>query len=136
MPSRTDRRWTRPALLTVFFLSGASGLIYEIAWMRRLTHVFGSTTLAVSTVLAAFMGGFALGADRVGKRADRKPERALALYGLLEAGIAAAAIAVPVLLRFTEAIYVAVAPPLESLPFLRLLVQFVLAAAVLILPTA
>ena len=28
-------------------------------WMRRLTLVFGSTTLAVSTVLAAFMGGLA-----------------------------------------------------------------------------
>ena len=136
MPARTARAWTRPALLTVFFLSGASGLVYEIAWMRRLTHVFGSTTLAVSTVLAAFMGGLAFGAYRFGRSADRKPARALALYGLLEAGIAATAIAVPLLLRLTEAIYVAVAAPLESLPFLRILVQFLLAAAVLVIPTA
>ena len=43
-----------------FFLSGATGLIYEVLWARMLGLVFGATTLAVSTVLAAFMGGLAL----------------------------------------------------------------------------
>ena len=36
----------------LFFVSGACGLIYQVAWSRLLTHVFGSTALAVSTVLA------------------------------------------------------------------------------------
>src|SRR5438874_1310317 len=44
--------------LACFFLSGASGLILELLWTRMLTLVFGSTTLAVSTVLTAFLGGF------------------------------------------------------------------------------
>src|SRR5436309_331585 len=48
----------RPVILGCFFLSGASGLVLEMLWTRLLTLVFGSTTLAVSTVLTAFMGGF------------------------------------------------------------------------------
>ncbi len=42
--------------------SGAASLIYQVAWMRRLVLVFGSTTLATSTVLVAFLGGLAVGA--------------------------------------------------------------------------
>src|SRR5262249_53357833 len=45
----------RAVVLACFFLSGASGLILEMLWTRMLTLVFGSTTLAVSTVLTAFM---------------------------------------------------------------------------------
>jgi hypothetical protein len=52
-------------------LSGATGLIYEVLWARMLGLVFGATTLAVSTVLAAFMGGLALGSALAGKLAQR-----------------------------------------------------------------
>ena len=51
----------RALVLACFFLSGASGLIFEMVWTRGLTLVFGSTTLAISTVLTAFMGGLGLG---------------------------------------------------------------------------
>ncbi len=128
--------WTRRLLLFVFFLSGASGLIYEIAWMRRLTHVFGSTTLAVSTVLAAFMGGLALGSVWIGRLADRRAERALPLYARLEASIAVLALLVPLFLRAAGAIYLALAPALEGSPQVFFLVQFLLIALVLVPPTA
>src|SRR5262245_66448231 len=77
-----------------FFLSGASGLILELVWTRMLTLVFGSTTLAVSTVLTAFMGGLGLGSYLAGKVADRvrDPVRA---YALAEAAIGAYALVVP-----------------------------------------
>src|SRR6202171_641279 len=60
-----------------FILSGATGLIYEVLWARMLGLVFGGTTLAVSTVLAAFMGGLALGSTIAGRTAARlaKPDR-------------------------------------------------------------
>lgn len=45
--------------------------MYESIWMRMLTFTFGSTTLAVSTALAAFMAGLALGSAVLGKLADR-----------------------------------------------------------------
>src|SRR5882762_4657607 len=65
-----------------FILSGATGLIYEVIWARMLGLVFGGTTLAISTVLAAFMGGLALGSTIAGRTAGRllKPLRA---YGLI-----------------------------------------------------
>ncbi len=35
--------------------------MYEVVWSRLLGLVFGNTIYAISTVLAAFMGGLALG---------------------------------------------------------------------------
>ena len=48
------------------FASGAASLIYQIVWMRRLALVFGNTTLATSTVLAAFLAGLAIRNSSVG----------------------------------------------------------------------
>jgi len=111
---RLSRRTVlRAVLLVVFTLSGAAGLVYEVLWSRRLTHVFGSTTLAVSTVLAAFMGGLAAGSYAFGSWADRRPRRALTAYGLLELGVGAFGLAVPLLLRAVETIYLALAPATE-----------------------
>ena len=43
------------ALLVLFFFSGVSSLVYQVVWARMLTVVFGTTLLATSTVLSAFM---------------------------------------------------------------------------------
>ena len=48
-------------VLAIFVLSGAAGLMYEIVWSRQLVLVFGNTTQAVSTILAGFSGGMAIG---------------------------------------------------------------------------
>src|SRR5213083_2530196 len=55
----------------LFFLSGATGLIYELLWVRLLYQAFGSTIQSVTTVVAAYMGGLGLGAWLWGRRADR-----------------------------------------------------------------
>lgn len=77
--------------LVFFFLSGITGLVYEVLWTRRLTLTFGHTTLAVSTVLTAYMMGLALGSLTGGRFADKKsadpnfrPGLFLSLYGVLE----------------------------------------------------
>ena len=57
MPSRS-----LGLLLLCFFLSGLSGLVYQTAWTRQFTFVFGTSELAVASVLAAYMGGLAVGA--------------------------------------------------------------------------
>ena len=54
-----------------FFLSGASGLVFETVWTRQLGLIFGSTTLAIATVLSVFMGGLAVGSAIAGRYADR-----------------------------------------------------------------
>ena len=82
---------------SLFFVSGACGLIYQVVWTRLMTHVFGSTLLAVSTVLAAFMAGLALGSYVLGKRADRC-RSPLRLYAYYEIGSGPAGVGVLLLL--------------------------------------
>ncbi|MES1206934.1 MAG: fused MFS/spermidine synthase [Pseudomonadota bacterium] len=89
----------RPVILACFFLSGASGLVLEMLWTRMLTLVFGSTTLAVSTVLTAFMGGLGLGSYLAGRVADRLKAPART-YALMEAAIGVYALLVPVAISF------------------------------------
>ena len=77
-------------VMLLFFLSGACGLVYQVVWTRMMTHAFGTTALAVGTVLAAFMSGLALGSWLLGKVADKSRNR-LRLYAYLEIGVAVAA---------------------------------------------
>jgi MFS family permease len=78
-----------------FFLSGAAGLVYEVLWVRMIDKVIGSAPFAVATVLTVFMAGLALGSYLAGRIIDRFTSRSalLALYGKLEAGIGACALA-------------------------------------------
>ena len=66
--------------------SGATALIYEVAWARMLTQIFGNTTHAIATVLTAFMAGLALGSYLVGRRVERV-RNPLLLYAMLEAQV-------------------------------------------------
>jgi MFS family permease len=53
--------------IMLFGLSGASALIYEIAWVRLLSLAFGVSVYAVSIVVSTFMGGLALGSWLFGR---------------------------------------------------------------------
>jgi spermidine synthase len=86
-------------VLSCFFLSGASGLILELLWTRMLTLVFGSTALAVSTVLSAYMGGLGLGSYLAGRFTDRLKDPVRA-YAVAEAAIGVYALAVPWMMGF------------------------------------
>ena len=87
-----------------FFLSGMAGLIYEVVWIRLLGLVFGHTVYAITTVLATYMGGLALGSVVIGRRADwmRRPLR---VYGILEAAVGLYCLATPWLFRGADAAY-------------------------------
>ena len=97
----------RYALICVCFaLSGLAALIYQTAWTRQFALVFGTSELAVATVLAAYMGGLALGARGIEYLLPRvsAPVR---LYALLELGIGASALLlVPLCLRAAEALLI------------------------------
>ena len=75
----------RAVLLACFFLSGLGADPRELV-DARLGLVFGSTTLAISTVLATFMGGLGLGSYLAGRFADRSRTRC-APTRIAEAGI-------------------------------------------------
>jgi len=58
-------------LLIIFGLTGMTALIYEIIWIRPLSLVFGTTIYAVSTIIASFILGLAVGSWLAGKYTDR-----------------------------------------------------------------
>ncbi len=92
-------RW----FLLVYALSGAAALVYEVAWTRLLTLSLGHGVAAASTVLAAFMGGLAIGAALAGPASDRASRRgAMRVYAGLEVAIAVLALAMPLGLSALE----------------------------------
>ena len=120
-------------LLLCFWFSGATALIYEVLWMRQFTDRIGSTSLATSLILTAFMGGMALGAHLARIRAPQFYNR-LQLYGLPELGIGLYALSSPLwfglLDQFSPLMH-------TSDNFLTLLsFRFALASLLLIVPTA
>lgn len=77
---------------TCFFVSGAAGLLYEVVWSKQLSVVLGNSLHAISTVVAAFLCGLALGAWLLGRRLTHPTEGARR-YALLELGIGALGLA-------------------------------------------
>ena len=125
----------RVIILACFFLSGASGLMLEMLWTRMLTLVFGSTTLAVSTVLTAFMGGLGLGSYLAGRFADRL-KNPLRAYAFAEAAIGALRAAGAVRHRVLPGASTAGCGPRSAIatPLLSVL-RFIASAGLLLLPT-
>jgi len=78
-------------LFALFTLSGFTGLIYESVWSHYLKLFLGAAAFAQSFVLAAFMGGMALGAW-LASRWSARSANLLALYGWIEAAIGVAAL--------------------------------------------
>jgi spermidine synthase len=107
--------WMLAGVVACFVLSGFAALLYQTAWLRQFSIAFGTSELAVATVLAAYMGGLAFGASIAACYVDRVT-RPVLVYGLLEAGIAISALAVPWLLIAAASLYTMVlgdqpAPP-------------------------
>jgi predicted membrane-bound spermidine synthase len=56
------RQFTRRLLFILFFLSGFSGLVYQVVWVRMAFASFGIIIPVLSVVVSVFMLGLALGA--------------------------------------------------------------------------
>ena len=95
--ARVHAIWNGLWPFLAFFLSGASSLVFQMIWSRLLHHVFGSSSVAISSVVSVFMGGLALGAFLAGRIAD-KLKRPLLAYAIAELGVALFGLLVPVLL--------------------------------------
>lgn len=124
-------------MAALLFASGAAGLIYQVAWVRLLGLAFGVTVYAVSTVLAAFMGGLAIGSVVGGRRADLL-QRPLRAYGLVEIGVGLTALLTPWAFRLLQDIYAGTAQLVDprQAPLIAGAVRAVFAFAVLLVPTA
>ena len=131
----SSQKKTAAVILGCFFFSGAAGLVYQVVWTRLLTLVFGGTVYAISTVLAAFMGGLALGSLAFGRWADRSNKNPLLIYAWLEFLIGVYCLTTPWSLGFLRNFYAQVAIHFDGSPFLFGLFRLVLVSVVLVPPT-
>ena len=121
-------------LLVIFFASGFAGLVYEILWIREFSFILGNSVYTISTVLAAYMAGLALGSRLAGKFAARL-SRPLLLYSALEAGIGLAGL---IIYRMFHSVVKDLGPigvinGATIIPFLQ---RFGISFAILVVPTA
>lgn len=128
---RQDWSWL---VLVLFFCSGATALVYEVVWSKFLSQMFGSTIYAQTVVLAAFMGGLALGNRIFGPWADRwqQPVRA---YGYLEIAIGLYAFFFPAFAQAADWVFVAVGSGIAERTAWLLALKGLLSAALLLGPT-
>ena len=88
----------------MFFISGVVALIYEAAWQREFTLLFGSSAPATAAVLAAYFAGMGLGAFILGRFVSRT-RRPLIVYAVLEVLVAVGALLVTPILNLYASQY-------------------------------
>ncbi|UCG34085.1 MAG: fused MFS/spermidine synthase [Phycisphaerales bacterium] len=124
-----------PLVVLLFLVSGAAGLIYQVVWTRYLTTILGSTTQAVSAVVAAFMAGLALGAFLAGRSRSAGP-RAIRYYAVLEIGVGIYAMIFPLLMAFADRAYMVLFPLISGQDAATLGARLVISLGLLLLPTS
>jgi len=121
-------------LLAVFFASGFAGLVYEILWIREFSFVLGNSVYTISTVLAAYMAGLAVGSRLAGRIAGNLA-RPLLVYSALEASIGVAGFLIYHLFHSVvkDLGPIGVINGATLVPFLQ---RFGISFAILVVPTA
>src|SRR5690242_5913516 len=123
-------------LLVCFTCSGMSGLIYEVAWVRSLELIFGTTSFAVATVLAAFMGGLACGSFFMGRMEARfRQYHPLKVYAAIEVGIGLVGLLLPFAFQWLVPLYKWVWAHFQASFFAFSFIRLLLCILVLLVPT-
>lgn len=85
------RRRVRPELILAglaFFVSGASGLVYQVSWQRILALHSGVGIYSIAMIVGAFMAGLGVGSHLGGLYSLRvDARRSLRLFALVELAI-------------------------------------------------
>lgn len=115
-----------------FILSGFLGLVYEVVWLRKLALIFGTTLPATTAVLAAFMGGLAIGSFVFGRIVD-KHHSPLKLYGILEICTGLYCLLTPFIFDYLQAIHIVLFREFGD-SFVLHLMRFILASITISIP--
>ena len=122
-------------MLIIIGISGACSLVYQVAWLRLMRLIFGSSTAASAAVVAIFMGGLGVGGWYFGRR-THSMDNPLKVYSRLEYGIAAAAALSPFLVWVARSVYLELGGVFSLGLATASLVRLTLATLVLGVPTA
>jgi len=120
----------------IFFLSGATSLVYQVAWVRKLSLFFGSDVYSAAITLSAFMGGLGIGSWIAGLL-GRRLTRPLLVYGTLEMAIGVYAVAFALVLAFFDPLLSEIyRGHYQSSPWIYQTARAAVAFGVLLPPTA
>jgi spermidine synthase len=149
-------KYLKTICFTAFFLSGLASIVYELTWIRLLRNVFGSDSLAFSSLLTIFIGGIASGtyiSGKIIKKYFSSPNGAseelvfaidktknfffILIYGLIELIVGIYALITPILLSDNTIgnIWVYLNQALGENIVLISLIKFLISGLVLIIPT-
>ncbi len=120
--------------LTCFFLSGFTGLVYEICWIRKASLIFGTTIFALSTVVAVFFAGLAIGSYLFGKYTD-KTSQPLKVYAFLEIGLGCIILVNPAMFLLFNKFYGLLYPIIFQKFILLSFIRILFIAVILLPPT-
>jgi spermidine synthase len=110
----------RSVALALTVLTGASGLVYQVAWQKVLAILLGSHGEATAAVLALFLGGLSFGYALFGHVSRRVVARAgslLFIYGIVESAIGVIALVFPWLFAGIRALSLALPQGAPALAF-------------------
>ena len=141
----------KAVILFLFFLSGTTGLIYEVLWIRMFGLVLGNTTYAISITLGAFFTGLAIGGYFFGRYVDSignavgtnknsgmdimSPNKVVSMYGYLELGIGVSALLVVVGISAMQELFIWVNQNINSSVTVINIIRFLLSFLLLLIPT-
>ena len=88
-------------LYFLIFLSGSSGLIYQVVWHKYLAILLGAHARATAIVLAIFLGGISLGYAVFGRWTRQRKWNLIIVYAFVELGLGFWAFTFPHIFRFS-----------------------------------
>ena len=121
------------ALCVIFFLSGASALLFETLWFRLAGFTFGNSLWASSVVLAAFMGGLGLG-NLLAARYGPKLKRPLMVYAAVEVVIGVVGFLLVLVFPLLTPVLAPIFRPFLDVPWVLQPLRLLFAFALLLVP--
>jgi spermidine synthase len=122
------------SLAVILFFSGSYSLIYQIAWVRFLTLLLGSTTMGITTVVASFMTGLAVGSWLASKYLIGR-DKPLKIYALLEFIIAVTALATPLLFDWAFSSLPGILQKFGDANYSIFILRILFSAVIMLVPT-
>jgi spermidine synthase len=121
-------------ILLLFFASGASALMFETLWQRKMLLVFGASAPATAAVLMAFFIGSAIG-SLLGSKLLKFIRNPLTCYALAELWIGVISLTVPVLISNLPGV-LRVFGDSQAMTFQPYLIRLMLAVGIVLPATA
>lgn len=131
MQQSLDTRRLGLTLISLYLISGAASLSYEILWTRMLSLQFGVSIFGVVATVTAYMAGLGAGSF-LGVQWSRKTTHPLRLFAMLELSIAVAALLIPLLFQFLDTQFTTLAASVGYSAWLA--VQIIVVTLVLMVP--